>query len=174
MTPRLAGELTSTTMQGMLTWGNFRQARPDLAEAGRALLYQFGVGLALLATVRRDGGPRVHPMCPVITDDGLFAFIIPSPKLNDLVRDGRYAMHGFPPAESEDAIYLTGSAETRLDASLRRSLATVFLSERGWSSQPPGFEDQGLFEFLIDSCLLTKTTGHGDHEPKHTVWKAGG
>jgi hypothetical protein len=25
------------------------------------------VGLAFVATVRPDGGPRVHPMCPVIT-----------------------------------------------------------------------------------------------------------
>src|SRR6266704_3965772 len=45
--------------------------RPDFADAGRALLYQFGVGLAFLATVRRDGGPRVHPVCPLICHGGL-------------------------------------------------------------------------------------------------------
>ena len=49
----------------VVTWGGFSLERPDLAEAGRGLLYQFGVGLAFLATVRRDGGPRVHPMCPI-------------------------------------------------------------------------------------------------------------
>lgn len=157
----------------MLTWADFRQARPDLAEAGRALFYQFGVGLGFLATVRLDGGPRVHPMCPVITDDGLYAFIIPSPKLNDLLRDGRYAMHGFPPPENEDAIYLTGRAEARTDRALRDTLTRLFFDERGLTESPPGFETQGLFEFLIESCLLTRTTGHGDHDPQHTIWKAG-
>lgn len=158
----------------MLTWPEFRQARPDVAEAGRALLYQFGVGLGFLATVRRDGGPRLHPMCPIISDAGLFAFIVPSPKLRDLVRDGRYAMHGFPPAENEDAIYLAGRAVLRADAGLRESIGRIFLDERKLTAPPPDFDDQSLFEFLIESCLLTKTTGHGDFDPKHTVWKARG
>lgn len=156
----------------MLTWGEFRRTRPDLSDAGQALFYQFGVGLGFLATVRRDGGPRVHPMCPVITDDGLFAFLIPSPKAADLLRDGRYAMHGFPPAHNEDAIYVTGRAFAREDADLRTSLATQFVDERNWEALPPGFEQQQLFEFLIETCLLTRTTGHGDDDPKHTVWKA--
>ncbi len=98
----------------MVTWGGFSLERPDLAEAGRGLLYQFGVGLAFLATVRRDGGPRVHPMCPMLTDDGLFAFIVASPKRDDLVRDGRYAMHAFPADDNEDAFSLTGIAERQI------------------------------------------------------------
>jgi len=67
----------------MLTWGEFRAKHPDLAEAGDGLLNFFGVGLAFLSTVRRDGGPRVHPICPIIGADGLYGLIIPSPKLND-------------------------------------------------------------------------------------------
>ena len=156
----------------MLSGGEFRRSRPELAEAGRALFYQFGVGLAFLATVRRDGGPRVHPMCPIITDDGLFAFIIPSPKRNDLVRDGRYAMHGFPPPENEDAIYLTGTVLVRTGPALRQAIAKIFLQERKMTAPAPGFEDEQLFEFLIESCLLTKTTGHGDYDPQHTGWRA--
>jgi hypothetical protein len=53
----------------------FQRVRPDLAEAGRRLLYQFGVGLAFLATLRADGGPRLHPMCPLVTDDALLGFL---------------------------------------------------------------------------------------------------
>jgi hypothetical protein len=41
----------------VLSWAEFQRLRPDLAEAGRRLLYQFGVGLGFLATVRADGGP---------------------------------------------------------------------------------------------------------------------
>src|SRR5437667_7673460 len=67
-------------------WGDFRRLRPDLAEAGRRLLYQFGVGLGFLGTVRADGGPRIHPICPLLTDDGLYAFLAPSLKRDDLRR----------------------------------------------------------------------------------------
>jgi hypothetical protein len=59
----------------MLRWTEFQRVRPDLAEAGRRLLYQFGVGLAFLATLRADGGPRLHPMCPLVTDDALLGFL---------------------------------------------------------------------------------------------------
>ena len=43
---------------GGVRWGRLRLEQADLAVAGRALLYQFGVGLAFLGTVRPDGGPR--------------------------------------------------------------------------------------------------------------------
>src|SRR5207302_7032178 len=92
-------------------WGDFRRLRPDLAEAGRRLLYQFGVGLGFLATVRADGGPRVHPICPLVLGERLLGFIVPSPKLADLARDGRYALHSFPCPDNEDAFYISGRAE---------------------------------------------------------------
>lgn len=156
----------------MVRWSDFRQARPDLAAAGRELFYQFGVGLGFLATIRRDGGPRVHPVCPVITDNGLFTLVIPSRKRADLHRDGRCALHAFPTPNNEDAFYVTGMAVVRRDGALRRSIDSIFLDECDWKSPPPGFEDQQLFEFLIDVCLLTRTAGHGDFDPKHTIWKA--
>ena len=99
----------------MTTWNEFAQQRPQLADAGRALLYQHGVGLAFMATIRPDTRPRLHPMCPLLNDDGLFAFIIPSPKQRDLLRDGWYAMHSFPRPDNEDAFYVTGRAELRTD-----------------------------------------------------------
>ena len=77
----------------MVGWGEFESLRPDLAQAGRELLCQFGVGLAFLATVRPDGAPRLHPICVVPTDHALYGLIIPSLKLRDLERDGRYSMH---------------------------------------------------------------------------------
>ena len=32
---------------------------------------------------------------------------------------------------------------------------------------------QTLFEFTVDRVLLTRTTGHGDPAPQHTVWPPG-
>ena len=158
----------------MLTWRELTATRPDLADAGRALLYQFGVGLAFLATVRRDGGPRVHPMCPVLTDAGMFAFIVPGPKLGDLIRDGRYALHSFPCVDNEDAFYVTGRAEARTDSSLRETLARQFFEERNMPDAPLGWDDQQLFELLVEACMVTRSTGHGDPSPQHTIWRPEG
>jgi hypothetical protein len=132
----------------MTTWTEFRNVRPDLADAGRALLYQFGVGL--------------------------FALLIPSPKLADLRRDGRYALHSFPCPQNEDAFHVTGSAAERDDPDVRRAIDAVFLAEREWSQPPPGFREQTLVEFFVERCLVTRTTGHGDPAPQHTVWRAPG
>jgi hypothetical protein len=157
----------------MTTWVAFREARPDLADAATKLLYQFGVGLAFLATTRTDGGPRVHPVCPVLAGDRLFALVVPSPKLADLQRDGRYALHSFPCPDSEDAAYLTGRATVVEEAPARAVVVRQFLDER---SQIPIAEadlaEQTLVEFDIDSCLITRTTGHGDPNPAHTIWHA--
>ena len=156
----------------MVAWREFAAERPDLADAGGQLLYQFGVGLAFLATTRADGAPRVHPMCPLLTDDGLYAFIVPSPKRNDLHRDGRYAMHSFPADDNEDAFSVTGSAAQLEKPSIVDALTRRYLEEREMSEAPPDFATWELFEFSLASCLLTRTTGHGDSAPRHTTWHA--
>ena len=153
----------------MASWAEFETGQPGLAAAGRTLVYQFGVGLAFLATVRRDGGPRVHPMCPIIDGGGLFAFIVPGPKQADLRRDGRYALHSFPCPDNEDAFYCTGRAAVVDDPEIRQVLAGVFVTERA-DMPVPGLDHQ-LFRFGIQTCLLTRTTGHGDFAPQHTTWK---
>jgi hypothetical protein len=155
----------------MVTWSEFARQRPDLVAAGRSLLYQHGVGLAFLATIRNDHGPRLHPMCPLLTDDAMFAFIVPSPKQQDLRRDGQFAMHSFPCPENEDAFYVTGRAKLVTDQALRDGLGRQFVDERSqFGAALPAAAD-ALFEFEIDRCLLTKTTGHGDPDPQHVVWR---
>ncbi len=67
---------------GMLTWGEFAKAEPELAAFGAGRL---DVPPAYLATVRRSGAPRVHPVTPIVLADGLFLFMEPtSPKGRDL------------------------------------------------------------------------------------------
>lgn len=165
---------SARTVPAVATWGEFELAQPELAAGGRQLLYQHGVGLAFLATVRADGGPRLHPMCPLLDESRLYAFIVPSPKQRDLLRNGRYAMHSFPRPDNEDAFYLTGTATLVEDAATRTRLADLFVSERASIGVlPPPAEDL-LFSFGIGSCLLTRTTGHGDPHPDHSVWNASG
>jgi hypothetical protein len=154
----------------MLSWEELSRVRPDLTAAGRELLYRLGVGLAFLATVRRDGGPRLHPMCPLLAEGGIYAFIIPSPKQLDLHRDGRYSLHCYPPPDNEDAFYISGRTVLVEDSTLRRRLSDQFVTERAQFHVPAPGDDDVLFEFLIDRCLLTRTTGHGDPQPSHEVW----
>jgi hypothetical protein len=156
----------------VVTWSAFKSAQPTMAEDGRQLLYDVGVGLAFLGTTKPDGGPRLHPICPLAGADGLFAFIVPSPKRGDLHRDGRYALHSFPLKDNEDAFYLSGRARHVTDAVLRSQLAQQFADERSALALDPPGEEQHLFEFDVSTAMLTRTTGHGDPSPRHQVWHA--
>ena len=55
----------------------------------------------------------------------------------------------------------------------RGRIADQYLvQERGMAEEPPGFDDEQLFEPRVNAGLTTKTTGHGDWNPQHSVWKA--
>jgi hypothetical protein len=76
----------------MATWSEFVAAAPALADYGAARFNR--ARIAFLATISRDGSPRVNPVAPVICQGRLLLFIEPiSPKAADLRRDGRYAIH---------------------------------------------------------------------------------
>ncbi len=79
-------------------------------------------------------------------------------------------MHCYPPDDNENAFYITGIAQFVSDAKVREAVAATFLAERSWQKPPPGFDEQELFEFLIERALLTTTAGHGDPHPRHQVW----
>jgi hypothetical protein len=54
----------------------------------------------------------------------------------------------------------------------RDRLAQQFAEERSGIAVPPPGEEQHLFEFWVGAAMLTRTTGHGDAHPQHTVWRA--
>jgi hypothetical protein len=152
----------------MASWGEFEAAAPELAEKGRKLLYQFGVGLGYLATVRRDGGPRVHPFCPILHESGLYGLIGPSPKQRDLLRDGRYAIHSFPSPDRDDEFYLTGRVRAERDAGLAAAVRRTMTSTGATSSG-----DEALFDFDIERVLLAEYKPRGEPNnwpPRYTKW----
>lgn len=74
----------------MTSWKEFAEQAPELAAFGKA---RFASEVAYLATVRPDGGPRVHPVTPIVGEQ-LFLFMEPtSPKGKDLQREPRYMLH---------------------------------------------------------------------------------
>jgi hypothetical protein len=134
----------------MVTWTEFAAAEPDLADVGRSLLFQFKVGLAFLATVRQDGAPRLHPVCPVLSSDRLFMLIIPtSPKRHDLLRDGRYALQTFPqPKPGSDEFYIAGKAVGVDDPAVRAAI----LRDAKHMADP----SEIVFELWIDHVMYTR------------------
>ena len=157
----------------MTTWTEFTRQQPALAAAGRGQFYQHGLGLGFLATVRRDGGPRVHPVCPVISSAGLHVLILPGPKLGDLRRDGRYALHSemVAPPHQDDGFAVSGRAMEITDKAqtwdVVREQVTADFGEP-W----PNYDSLALFELRVESCLLTLTEPDGTHPKGATVWKA--
>ena len=133
----------------MVRWREFAEAEPDMAAAGRALFYQFGNGLGFLATIRPDGGPRLHPFCPIQAGDGLYGLIIPSPKRDDLLRNGMFAVHSFPPEAVDDEFYVTGTARRITDASVREEVEAVYVANGGRTD-----DTEWLFEFDMERALL--------------------
>ncbi len=152
----------------MATWADFSADAPEMAGAGRALFYQYGPGLGFIATVRKDGGPRLHPICPVITDDGLYCFILTrSPKGQDLLRDGRYALHSFPPEKSDDEFYVTGRATPVHDPDLEAEVDAAYRAV-GSTHNP---SEETLFELSIERALWSKYPGPPPSwPPVYTKW----
>ncbi|QGN46077.1 pyridoxamine 5'-phosphate oxidase family protein [Micromonospora sp. WMMD558] len=147
----------------MASWSEFAADEPRLADGIRRLLQQYGPGLAYLATVRADGGPRVHPVSPVVTEEGLFCFVIDSPKRRDLERDGRYALHSFPAEDSDDEAYVAGHARPVTDPARVARLAQLHRA----ASQV----DWRLFEFTVDVAMLARHDSAGGlGRPAVQVW----
>lgn len=139
----------------MLSWREFGEAEPELAAHGERLLgvnrpgSDYASGLGYLATVRKDGGPRIHPISPALLDGKLYAFILrTSPKRSDLLRDGRYALHSFPYPLSEDytdeELYIAGRAARVDDANVKEAVANACLDD---------VEQGEVFELLLERVL---------------------
>ena len=152
----------------MATWKEFSEASPVLAQKGEEQLYQYGVGLAFLATVRQDGAPRLHPVCPVLSDSHLYVLILPdSPKRTDLEQDGRYALQAFLQDKPDsDEFYISGQGKLILD----ESLISRVISDAKHHASP----DEILFELMIDRAIHTYWEGFGtpDYHSTHTKWNA--
>lgn len=78
-----------------VAWGEFVEHEPELA---RFAADRLTAAPAYLATVRRSGAPRVHPVTPILTTVGLYLFMEPSsPKGRDLREREWFALHNGVP-----------------------------------------------------------------------------
>jgi hypothetical protein len=148
------------------TWNEFAAAEPEMAALGLRQYRKFG--LAYLGTTRNDGSPRVNPVCPVIADGRLFVATSPdSPKLRDLLRDGRYVLHLLPGKEEEE-FWVRGVAKPVEDAEAR---AQVVEAAAGITRIRP---EERLLEYDIEEAGTTVWLDFGtpDHRPSRRLWRA--
>lgn len=135
----------------MKTWGEFAEAASELAAQGERRLQG---RVAYLATVQKDGGPRVHPVTPIIGGGHLFIFMEPtSPKGFDLRREGRYALHcGVEDNDGgEGEVYISGRAAFVEDLKLR----TVAIQSSRYTPK----DRYILFELHVEYVLATTYEG---------------
>ena len=144
---------------------------PELAKIGKRLLFQSRahVGYAFLATLRKDGAPRLHPVSLVHSYDRLYVLIPPaSPKCFDLKRDGRYALQAFPPQNNQEneEFYLAGRAAWIQELAIRHALIA--------DTKIRVEESEVLFELLLDRAMHTKLVHPGTpgEYPMHRKWRA--
>jgi hypothetical protein len=82
-------------MPVMATWAEFANHDPELAAFG---LERIVGRIVYQATLRLDGWPRVHPVSPwIVTGLLCVSFRATSPKVNEVARDARYALHSAQP-----------------------------------------------------------------------------
>lgn len=147
----------------MATWDEFAAAEPELAAAGVRLLFHPGVGFGYLATVRGDGSPQVHPVMPLIADGRLQVFVVPSSKLDDLRRDGRYALHSSQTADVDDEFCVEGRAEVVDAPERRRSALAAHAAAVG--------DDHVLVELGIERALWAHYASPPSWPPAYRSWR---
>jgi hypothetical protein len=153
-------------------WAEFEREQADMAARGRQLFYQGGdVAYGFLATVAKDGGPRVHPVCPVIAEGALWLFVVNlSPKYRDLAANGRYALHALPTAAGGEEFYVRGRAREVEDMGRKAQIVAATGGRQG------GHDFEALFECQIEHVLLTTWANWGTAEtwPSYEKWRAAG
>ena len=155
----------------MKSWNEFVCDQPELAGEGKRMFLQTReyVGLAFLATLRKDGAPRLHPVSVVFSQEGLFVFIPgSSPKCADLLRDGRYALQAFPPTQNEAGMEFCLSGAAQCIQSLARREAII--AETGVHVA----EHEVCFELLLDRAMFTSLVDRDtpNEHAEHSIWRA--
>jgi Pyridoxamine 5'-phosphate oxidase len=146
-----------------MSWRALADAAPELAAFGAERLHD---RVAYLATVKPDGSPRLHPVRPVVVDGGLFVFIEAiSPKVRDLERDERYAIHGT--ATSDDPWDL---CEFVVEGTARRVEDPAARTTANAGSAFPRDERFLLFEFGVGAAM--STVYGSDGRPRRERWHA--
>lgn len=137
-----------------MIWKDFENAAPQLAGLGAERLLR--TGLAIIATIRKDGTPRIDPVEPFFSHGHLLLGMMRSQKAFDLLRDPRCLLHSSisDPGGSEGEFKLRGRAVDVRDAGLWEGYRQAY-AER-WKGPPPDGFPFRVFSLDIESAALIR------------------
>jgi hypothetical protein len=147
------------TWSDMVAWKTLELVVPELASLVRGRFDAHGLGL--LATLRRDGSPRISGLEPLFALDELWLGMMPrSLKALDLVRDGRFSLH----SATTDKQVTNGDARIS-GTTLRIDDEATFARFREAFAAATGYPPpEGPFElFRADVHELSMVKPAGDH-----------
>ena len=117
----------------MATWQEFCEQAPGLAGPAEARIE--ASGLVLVATLRRDGWPRISPVEPIVMQGQIYLGMMPnSMKSVDLRRDPRVLVHSVVTDKDgkDGEAKLYGTATEITDADERERYCQALFAKIGW------------------------------------------
>jgi hypothetical protein len=144
----------------MTTWAQFENEARDFAATVRARFE--AAETHILATIRKDGSPRVSGSEVQFTGQQLtFGSMLNAAKARDLQRDGRCAIHANPSPDARD----TGDAKV---AGIAREVTGEAKNAYATGSEPG--EDFHAFVLDLNEAVITSVEGD---ELVVRVWRPG-
>jgi hypothetical protein len=140
-----------------VNWAEVTEAAPELAAKVQARFEAHG--LAFLATLRKDGGPRMTAVETLFGEGELWLGMMPgSLKAKDLLRDPRLALH----SATTDKMVTNGDAKLS-GAAVHVEDEATFERYRKASGGAMGLSLEGFHLFHVDVKEMSHLAPAGDH-----------
>ena len=151
-----------------MRWADLEQGAPRLAARAEQLVVEPGV--CLVASIRRDGTPRLSPVEPFLLDGDLWLSMMwRSRKAADLLRDDRVLVHSIVTTREGQPgeVKLRGRAVPVEDPD-RRDAYRQAVAVLGWQPVEPWFH-----LFVVDLTDVTSISYAGEGDQHMARWPAG-
>jgi hypothetical protein len=142
----------------MTTWDEISNDAPELAAKVQARFQATGLGF--IATLRKDGSPRISGIEPLFADGQLWLGMMDdSLKAHDLLRDPRFALHSASvDKQVTDGDAKLGGRAVAVDPDAIDPFRKVFAAHTGYEPPPGPFH-----LFTADVTEMSFLAPAGDH-----------
>jgi general stress protein 26 len=137
-----------------MRWDDLQAQQPRLGAVAHDRL--LGPGVLLVATIRRDGTPRLSPVEPFVADGDLWlSMMLGSLKAADLHRDPRVLVHSVVtgPNGEDGELKLRGTAEAADDHDTQQRYADAVSAALPWSPEVGRFH---LFRIDVEDVTFVR------------------
>src|SRR3954468_13007032 len=137
-----------------MRWDDLHAQQPRLGAVAKDRL--LGPGVVLVATIRRDGTPRLSPVEPFVLDGDLWlSMLLGSLKATDLHRDPRVLVHSVVtgPNGEDGELKLRGTAVAADDQDTQQRYADAVAAALPWSPEVGRFH---LFRIDVDEVTYIR------------------